>query len=401
MSKRWKVSHAVLLPAVLLSALLSCNLQAQEAAAPPGVPVALVPAGPLRYDTGEGFAIDVQVLARGLSLPWGFASLPDGTLLVTERNKGQLRVIRNGVLEPEPVAGVPATRAAFFGALLDVVLHPDFASNNLLYLSYNKPLGADAAALAVLRARWDGKALQDVADIFVADPGVSGSPRLVFDRAGLLYISMYGGTEDAQDLAQLGGKVLRLTDTGAVPPDNPFINTPGARPEIFTLGHRTIQGLSLHPDTGEVWSAEMGPNGGDEINILKAGGNYGWPLVSLGRDYAGPWQSEHFRQSGFEDSIVYWMPSITVSGLTFYTGDKLPQWQGDLFVGGMRYGEIPGSGQLSRVRFNANGEEIRREALLQDLHQRLRGAYQGTDGYLYVMIDAEQDAALLRIGAAE
>jgi glucose/arabinose dehydrogenase len=212
---------------------------------------------------------------------------------------------------------------------------------------------------------------------------------------------MYGGTEDAQDPALLGGKVLRLRDDGSVPGDNPFLQNAGTRPEIFTLGHRTPQGMVLHPQTGDIWSAEMGPNGGDEINVLRPGGNYGWPLVSLGRDYPGPWAGEAFSRPGFENPVAYWMPSITVSGLAFYTGERLPQWQGDLFVAGLRYGEIPGTGQLQRIRLNAQGEEIRREVLLADLRQRLRGPWQGIDGYLYVLVDAEQDAAILRIGPAE
>lgn len=373
---------------------------AEAPSAPPGFAAIPYPESPLRYATGEGFAIEVEVLARGLSLPWGMAFLPDGTLLVTERNKGQLRVIRDGVLDPAPVAGLPEIRTSFFGGLLDVVLHPDFTRNQLVYLTYNKPIGAEESATAILRARWDGQALREAEDIFVTDTGVSGSSRLLFGRDGMLYMSNYGGSDDAQDLAQQRGKVLRLTDSGGVPQDNPFINTPGARPEIYTLGHRTIQGMTLHPETGEIWSAEMGPNGGDEINILKPGANYGWPYVSLGRDYAGPWQAEEFKREGYENPVVYWTPSISVSGLVFYTGDKVPLWQNDLFVGGLRQGEIPGTGQMNRVRFNANGEEIRREAFFGDWHQRLRGAYQGPDGYLYLLIDAE-DAAILRIGAAE
>lgn len=367
--------------------------------APPGLPVPTLPQERLRYDTGEGMQIEVTVMGRGLNHPWGFAALPDGTLLVSERNLGQLRVIRNGVLDPAPVAGIPAVSASGFTGLLDVVLHPDFANNQLVYLTYNKPLGGDSAAISVMRGHWDGAALQDVEDIFTADAGVSGASRLLFDNAGHMYMSIYGGSEDAQDLAQLRGKVLRLTDTGAVPADNPFVNRQGARPEIYTLGHRTIQGLVQHPVTGAIWSMEMGPNGGDEINILKPGANYGWPYVSLGRDYAGEWQSV-FQKEGFEDPQVYWMPSISVSGMVFYTGDKLPLWQGDLLVGGLRMGEIPGTGHIERIRFNALGQEIRRENLLGDLRQRIRGAHQGSDGYLYVLTD-EEEGAVLRIGQAQ
>ncbi len=370
--------------------------------APPGISAVAMPTTPLRYATGEGMDIEVRVLGRGLSHPWGLAALPDGTLLVSERNRGLLRAIRDGQLDPTPVGGTPAIEpnGGEFTGLLDVVLHPDFASNNFVYLTYNKPLANGESAMALARGSWDGLALQDVSDIFVADAGIGGASRVLFDGNGHLYMSIYGGSDDAQDLGQLRGKVLRLHEDGSVPSDNPFINTPGARPQIYTYGHRTIQGLVLNPSTREVWSLEMGPNGGDEVNILKAGANYGWPLVSLGRDYAGPWQSEDFRKQGFENPVVYWMPSISVSGMTFYTGSLLDRWQGDLLVGGLRMGEIPGTGQLQRVRFNANGEEIRREALLTDLHFRIRGAHQGADGAVYVLVD-EEEGAILRIAPAQ
>lgn len=400
--------------AMLLTCLLAtAGTQAQQGetleavlqrvpSAPPGISAVAMPTSPLRYATGEGMDIEVTVLGRGLSHPWGLASLPDGTLLVSERNRGLLRAVRSGELDPTPVGGTPAIKqdGGEFTGLLDVVLHPDFANNNFVYLTYNKPLADDKAAMAVARGTWDGLALLDVSDIFVADAGVGGASRVLFDNNGYLYISIYGGSDDAQDLAQLRGKVLRLHEDGSVPTDNPFVNTPGARPEIYTYGHRTIQGLVLHPQTREVWSLEMGPNGGDEVNILKPGANYGWPLVSLGRDYAGPWQSETFRQEGIENPVVYWMPSISVSGMTFYSGSLLDRWQGDLLVGGLRMGEIPGTGQLQRVRFNANGEEIRREALLNDLHFRIRGAHQGVDGAVYVLVD-EDEGAILRIAPAQ
>lgn len=394
----------------LCALLLSQSLAAQEAegleqilqrvpTAPPGVSLPPYPTAPLRYQSGEGMDIEVSVVTTGLHHPWGFAQLPDGSMLVSERNKGVLRLIRDGVLQPQPVAGVPAVSAGGFTGLLDVVLHPDFAANQLVYLTYNKPLADDSSAMAVYRARWNGSALQDGADVFVADAGVSGASRILFDKDGFLFISLYGGSEDAQDLAQQRGKVLRLTPDGQVPADNPFVNQAGARPEIWTLGHRTPQGLLQHPVSSEIWEMEMGPNGGDEINILQPGANYGWPYVSLGRDYAGAWQGE-LQRAGLVDPVVYWMPSISVSGFTFYTGDKLPAWQGDLLVGGLRMGEIPGTGQLQRIRFNALGQEIRREVLLADLRWRIKGAHQGSDGYLYVLTD-EEEGAVLRIGAAD
>jgi len=400
------VSRNLLNPLCVFCLCFSLGLQAQETleailqrvpTAPPGVPVPPLPEGPLHYATAEGMDIEVRILTRGLNHPWGLASLPDGSLLVSERDKGQLRVIRDGVLDPEPVAGLPEIRGGFWTGLLDVMLHPKFKDNQLIYLTYNKPLSKDSAAIAVMRGTWDGKALRNAEDIFITDPGVAGSSPLLFDNEGMLYVSFYGGSEDAQDLTQLRGKVLRLTDNGKVPPDSPFIKKPGARPEIFTFGHRTTQRLVLHPETREIWNLEMGPNGGEEVNILKPGANYGWPLVSLGRDYAGPWQSKYFQKEGYEDPVIYWMPSISVSSMTFYTGDKLPLWKGDLLVGGLRMGEIPATGHLQRIRFNANGEEIRREMLLTDLRQRIRGVHQGIDGFLYVLTDAD-DAAVLKIG---
>jgi glucose/arabinose dehydrogenase len=215
----------------------------------------------------------------------------------------------------------------------------------------------------------------------------------------MLWLATAGG--DAQDPASLAGKVLRLKDDGTVPADNPFVGKEGYRPEIYSLGHRSSMGLTVHPATKEVWLAEMGPNGGDEINIVRAGRNYGWPLVSLGRTYPGPWQakSNEPTHAGFEPPAAYWMPAISVSGLTFYTGDKLPKWTGDLFVGGLRTGEIPGTGHLDRVLFNDKQEELRRESLLGDLHQRIRDVKQGPDGLLYVATD-EQQGAVLRIEPA-
>lgn len=194
--------------------------------------------------------------------------------------------------------------------------------------------------------------------------------------------------------------MLRLKDDGSIPSDNPFVGRPGYKPEVYTLGHRSSLGLALHPGTGEMWLNENGPNGGDEINILKPGLNYGWPLVSYGRTYTGSWQSARPGHEGFEPPIVYWMPSIAVSGMAFYTGDKLPKWKGDVFVGALRTGEIPGTGHLERILFNEKMEELRREALLREFRQRIRDVRQGPDGLLYVLTD-EKEGAVLRIEPAE
>jgi glucose/arabinose dehydrogenase len=315
-------------------------------------------------------------------------------MLVTERG-GQLRVIRDGVLDPQPVAGVPAVQASGLSGLLDVALHPKFADNRFVYLTYGKPT-ADGAALGVARGVWDGRALTKVRDIFVAGDA-NGVSRMAFGRDGKLYVSTAGpGGDSAQNPNGLAGKVLRLNDDGSVPTDNPFVGRAGYRPEIFTLGHRSTLGLAMHPASGTMWENENGPNGGDEINVLKPGANYGWPLVSLGRTYPGPWVSHGFSREGFEDPIVYWTPAIAVSGMAFYTGGKLAKWRGDVFVGGLRMGEIPGTGHLQRILFNENMEELRREMLLVDLHQRIRDVRQGPDELLYLLTD-EDAGVVLRI----
>jgi glucose/arabinose dehydrogenase len=366
--------------------------------APTGIVVPKLGAGPFEYHTAEGQDIRVVVHTRGLKRPWSLAFLPSGEMLVTERG-GQLRVVRDGKLDPTPVRGVPEVQAAGLSGLLDVALHPDFAANRYVYLSYAKPSAAGRANLAVARGTWSGAALENVRDIFVTTDA-AGVSRLAFGRDGMLYVSTAGGGESAaQDPGSLAGKVLRLHDDGAVPIDNPFAGKQGYKPEIYTLGHRSPLGLAVHPVTGAVWENENGPNGGDEINVLTPGANYGWPLVSLGRTYPGPWQSQGFSREGFKDPIVYWTPSIAVSGMAFYTGDKLAKWKGDVFVGGLRMGEIPGTGHLQRIVFNENMEELRREMLLVDLRQRIRDVRQGPDELLYLLTD-EDDGAILRIEPA-
>jgi len=285
---------------------------------------------------------------------------------------------------------------------MDIALHPQFAQNQLVYLSYTKPLDEKRTTLAVARAVWDGKGLREATDIFVGEGG-GGGP-IVFGGDGMLYVASGGGggggvPNATQLLNNIGGKILRLTDTGSVPKDNPFVGRADARPEIFTMGHRNTLRMAMHPATGAIWQVENGPNGGDEANILVPGANYGWPIVSLGRTYAGPWQGP-FSKEGFRDATVLWIPSIAVSSIAFYTGDRLPKWKGDVFVGGMRYGEIPGTGQLHRILINKNLEELRREPLLVDLRRRIRDVKQGRDGLLYVLTDG-QEGAILKIEPAD
>lgn len=370
--------------------------------APTGIPVPPLPREPVTYQTAEGQDILVRVLARGLDHPWSIAILPDGEMLVTERS-GSLRLVHGDEsdpnrLEPAPVEGVPEVRPAGLSGLMDVVLHPDFATNRYVYLSYLKPLDAETNSAAVARGRWNGQRLVDTEDVFISGPGSGGGTRLAFGPDGMLYMTNGGG--DPQDPGGLGGKVLRLTPDGQVPDDNPFVGVAGYRPEIYSMGHRNSLGLAFHPGTGQLWQTENGPNGGDEINVIEPGANYGWPLVSLGRTYPGPWQSHGFSREGFIDPIVYWTPSIATSGIAFYTGDALPKWKGDVFVGGLRMGEIPGTGHLERILFNENMEELRREMLLVDLRQRIRDVRQGPDGLLYVLTD-EDDGAVLRIEPAD
>ncbi|HEY7840864.1 MAG TPA: PQQ-dependent sugar dehydrogenase [Gammaproteobacteria bacterium] len=361
--------------------------------------------GPFLYPTAEQQNVRVSVLTRGLEYPYSLAFLPGGDLLVTER-RGQLRILRGGVLDPKPVPGGPASRfkgkSGQLGAMhgyMALAVHPRFADNGWVYFSYSKPAGAEDAVTAVVRARFDGKALHDVQDVFTGEAHY-GAVAIAMTPDAMLWIATSG--DDAQDPKTFGGKVLRLKDDGSVPKDNPFVGKGGWRAEIYTFGHRSSLGLTVYPGSNDVWLSEMGPNGGDEINILRAGRNYGWPLVSLGRSYTGEWHAEGGQPTheGYEYPYVYWMPAISVSGLTFYTGDRLPRWKGDLFVGGLRMGEIPGTGHLERVLFNEKLEELRRESLLVDLRQRIRDVKQGPDGLLYVATD-EEKGAILRIEPVE
>ena len=373
--------------------------------APRGLAGRPLPDMPMQFDTAEGQRIRVVAVTKALEYPWSATFLPDGAMLVTER-AGRLRIIRNGVLDPKPVAGGPvgyfAGDSGMPGAVhgyMDVALHPKFADNHLIYLTYTKPLDEKRRVAALARGRWENGALADMKDIFVADG--SGPSRIAFGRDGTIFMSVSGSNpQDSQNPNCDGGKVLRLNDDGSIPKDNPFVGQAGHKPEVYTLGHRNSLGLALHPGTGEMWQNENGPNGGDEINILKPAKNYGWPLVSLGRAYPGPWQSERPTHEGFEPPVVYWMPAIALSGMTFYTGDRFPKWKGDVFVGSLRTGEIPGTGHLERILFNEKMEELRRESLLVELRQRIRDVRQGPDGLLYVLTD-EKPGAVLRIEPAQ
>jgi glucose/arabinose dehydrogenase len=360
--------------------------------------------GPWVFDTAEQHRLRVSVVTRGLVNPWSLAFLPDGSMLVTER-PGRMRVIRNGVLDPTPVAGVPRVAAMRLCGLMEVALHPRFAENRLVYFTYSKPGDGDTMVTTLARGRFDGKGLTGVEDLLVATPywdcrGGAAS-RLAWGPDGLLYMTTGASGEnrgEAQETGHYRGKVLRLREDGSAAPGNPFAGRSEFKPEIYSYGHRNQLGLAFHPVTGDLWNAEQGPNGGDELNIIRPGKNYGWPLVSLGRDYAGPWQGT-FAQEGMEPSMVNWVPSIAVAGLTFYAGDRFPAWRGNAIVGAMRLGEIPNTGHIQRIVFNENGDEIRREMMLLELRQRVREVRQGPDGLIYLLTD-EAQGAILRLDPA-
>ena len=368
-----------------------------------GIPVDPLGEGPWVFDTAEQHKIEVSVVARGLTHPWAIAFLPDGSMLLTERD-GRLRLVKNDKLVKRAISGVPEVRTDGNGGLMDVAIHPNFSENGLVYLTYTKPVergwGAPALAMGKLV---DGE-LQNTRDLLVTEAyeGNSGlNGRVAFGQDGKVYMSTGGRIgEVAQDPMSLRGKVLRLEDNGSVPLDNPFRNRLDYKSEIYTLGHRNTLALIQHPITGEVWQHENGPNGGDEINILLPGRNYGWPEVSFGRFYAGGRVNEHPTREGLESPLLVWLPAIAASGMAVYTGDKFPEWKGNVFIGSLRMGGIPGTGHLQRIVFNEKTEEIRRELMLTELRRRIREVREGPDGLLYLLTDEEDDGALLRIEPA-
>jgi glucose/arabinose dehydrogenase len=403
--KRLILSLAVLGLAVAAIATATVVFAQQPAGAAPALGD-----GPWIYDTYErNTRIRVSVVTKGLSHPWSLAFLPDGSILVTER-AGRLRIIRNGVLNPEPIAGVPKVQSGGTSGLLDIALHPKFSTNGLVYLAYNtskpKPGGATGSvySTALARGRFDGKALLDLKEIFVAEPwaDLSGgdASRILFAPDGTLFMASSHHRDDKgpQDPMNDVGKILRLNDDGTIPKDNPFIGRAGYRPEIYSIGHRTVMGLAFHPTTGALWEDENGPQGGDEVNIIQAGKNYGWPLITYGHDYDGTPLNEREGPPNTVLPKIFWVPSITVSGIAFYAGDRFPAWKNNLFVGSMTVGRIARTGHIERIVFNDKGEQ-RRESLLTDLKQRIRDVRQGPDGLLYLLTD-EEAGALLRIEPA-
>lgn len=349
------------------------------------------PGDPVEFDV-QGGRIRVVTVADGLVHPWSISFLPDGGMLVVE-SPGRLRMIRNGTLDPEPVWTSSSDDGG--SQLKAVAVHPGFSENRLVYFSYPKRDAEGRSTLAVARGRLDGRTLTEVGDIFVAEAWETGgniAGRIFFGPDRMLFVAIGDrdrlcciGREDpslrikAQYLGNHIGKVLRIRDDGGVPADNPFVDVPHALPEIFTYGHRNTYGFTIHPETGDLWQAEIGPMGGDEVNILAPGGNYGWPLVSMGRNYSGslvslqPWERE-----GMVNPRIFWVPSISPSSIAFYTGDQFPDWQGSLLVGALN------GRQLQRVSFNQPSQAERRETLLGELGIRVRDVQQGPDGNVYV-----------------
>ena len=333
----------------------------------------------------------VVTVVDALVQPWSIAFLPGGDMLITER-PGRLRIVRQGKLLPQPVEGVPAVFHSSQGGLLEVMPHPNFAANRLIYLSYSKPGATDAQArTALIRGRFENDRLTGVQQLFeaVAQGRNHFSGKIAFDRDGYLFLTLGDrqvppegklDAHPAQDLSNHHGKIIRLHDDGRVPTDNPFVDRAGARPEIWSYGHRNVQGLAVHPQTGEIWANEHGPQGGDELNRIQRGRNYGWPVIGYGVNYnTGLAIHAGTHQQGMEQPVNVWVPSIGISGMMFYTGDRFPQWRGHLFMGGM-------AGQLlSRLTFD--GPRIVGQETLVQRMGRIRDVRQGPDGFIYLVTD--------------
>jgi glucose/arabinose dehydrogenase len=370
-----------------------------------GVPAAPLAATPYVFDTAEQHGIKVSVLTKALARPFALEFLPNGDLLVAERG-GNLRIIRKATtpeaaLDPTAVAGMPQPAAASDPGLLDIALHPDFARNHWLYFTFLVPAppekegGQRLARLRLMRGTLDGGRLTDVRTLAEGGPSFAAGSRVQVARDGKVWMTTGGPFgAAAQDLSSIYGKVLRFNADGSIPADNPFVGKAGANPAIYGFGHRDQHGLIIHPVTGQVFTAEHGPNGGDEVNLIRPGGNYGWPTYTFGRNYDGKDMAALPLAEGIERPLLVWLPSIAPSGLLFYQGDKFPAWKGNLFIGSGRRGEINGTGGLERVVFSAELGELRRETLLTQLHKRVRDVVEGPDGNIYVLTDGDENAVL-------
>lgn len=328
---------------------------------------------------------EVSTFAEGLDHPWGLAFLPNGDMLVTER-PGRLRLIRDGVVEPTPISGVPDVYGVNQGGLLEVALDPNFATNNTIYLSYAHGTRNDNTT-RLAKAVFDGAALSDVTVIFESTPSRRTSAhyggRIAFLPDGTLLLTLGDGfdyREQAQVLSNHLGKIVRLQTDGATPAGNPFVDNEDAKPEIFSYGHRNVQGIVYDPQSGEVYAHEHGPRGGDELNLVEPGKNYGWPIATYGLDYSGARISPFQEMEGTEQPLTYWVPSIAPSGLAVYYGDKFPAWEGDLFVSALVPGDVR---RLDMV----DGQVASQETLFAELEERIRHVVTGPDGYLYLLTD--------------
>jgi glucose/arabinose dehydrogenase len=332
------------------------------------------------YVASEKLNYKIDTLTADLKNPWGMTFLPNNDLLVTERD-GEIRVIRNGALLGTKISGVPEVYANGQGGLFEIELHPRYEENGWLYISYAAP-GNGGGNTAIMRARLEGFDLVEKEVIFQAEPFLSGGNhfggRMQFDREGYLYFSVgeRGRQENAQTLQNHSGKILRIEDDGATPSDNPFLGDNGAKPEIFTYGNRNPQGMVIHPATGEIWTHEHGPMGGDEINIIKPGTNYGWPEATYGKNYNGTTITEFTSKPGMADPLHYWVPSIAPCGMSFVNSDKYPEWNGNLLVGSLKFRYV--------ARLELDGEKVVHEEKILENLGRIRAITQGPDGLIYV-----------------
>lgn len=393
--------HKFSLAQVIIFITIGSILKAQDSA--PGIPALTTPT---IFNTFEIEKVRLVPVVSGLSNPFGMAFRKNGDVLITERYTGKIRLVRDDKLLSEEVGLLTGVYSDQFRAgLMAIAIHPD--DDNIIYLTYTKAIeyqGEQSQTVALVRGELVDSVLTKLEEIFVAeglDTAIAGSV-LLFGPDNKLFMSVggayaYAATADyAQDSEVHYGKLLRLNEDGSAPKDNPFIDSGEFLPEVFSIGHRNQLGLAFHPETGELWASENGPQGGDEVNIIMPGRNYGWPLVSFSRQYRGDWVSDLSHREGFEAPTIIWWPSIAPAGMTFYTGNRFPEWQGNLFVGSLIEGRIPGTGHLERIVFNSRGEELRRESLFTELTHRVRDVQQGPDGDLYFLTD-EEDGALLRI----
>jgi aldose sugar dehydrogenase len=403
---------SIQIAAALAIGLVAVPQNGDAQAAQKSAPAAQIPTGrqgrggyplpplPAVFETFQ-HKVRVSIVARGLDRPWSLLMLPNDDMLVSMRFSNQIRLIRDGVLDPKPVSGLPEVRRLF-----DIVLHPQFAQNNWVYFDYSKA-GTDARTpLALARAVYRNGTLTDVQELYVSDPTSQGASRMAFAPDGTIYITVSGAGgriangPDPRKLDTVYGKVIRLRDDGSVPPDNPFVGKAGARPEIYTLGHRDHFGIAPHPVTGQMFHVELGPYGGDKVNILKPGADYGWPDYSYGRNNDSSPLPNPNNVPGIEPALLVWLPGITPSGLLFYTGDKFPAWKNNLMVGSVVRGRVNGASGVERVVFNDKMWETRREMFLGELKQRIRDVRQGRNGLIYLLTE-EVDGAVLKLEPAD